>query len=802
MIIEDQAAGSGNPRPAAVSRPDAADLVQGRGEFFGDIDLPGTAHVALVRSPHPHARIISVDTNAALAHPGVLDVVSGADLADSPEIPHNVDPVGVGGQHVHVRPLAHGKAVYAGEPVAAVVGETPGDAAAGAARVQVTYEPLPFVLDAAEARAEGAPRVIDEWTTNVIVSGQAGSGEAEAAMARAAQVISGELSMHRSTSAPLETRGYLAQWNRRSGRLTFWGTANNPHPLRAELSQALGVPESKIRVIAPRAGGSFGLKMHGHPEEVLVCILARRLGRPVRWTEDRAHCMLIGAREHTITYQAGFDPAGRVTALKADVVSNLGAPAGLPGWGMSLVGTLALPNGYDITDCALTWTAVATNKAPWNGARGYGKELAAVLMERIMDRVAASTGVDPAEVRRRNWVRADQFPHSTATGLQLDSGDYHALLDRVLAAADYKQLKESAPSAPGRLRGLGLSFEIVPESVDLPGSLVSGSDTTAVRMDPQGNVTVLTGVTSPGSGSDRGIAQLVARILGIDPDAVTVIQGDTDLCPYGYGNLSARSLVAGGGAAVLAAEDIAAKLKIVAAAMLHAPESFSPGNVVLSGGMAAIPATAEPASADQVIPIPVVANAVHTLAFIVGLGIDPALESVRTYRPGNIRHFPDASGHINPFSTYSNAVHLSVVEIEPDTGVLHLMRHLVAHDCGTVVNAALVEGQVRGAVAMCLGTIRGEHLSYGTDGRPRAAGFKTYLTTRAPDLPRIEVLHQETPSPFTFNGAKGGGEVGVGGAMAAVLNAVNDALAPLGASVESTPLDPPRLLSAIKKAKK
>ncbi|MET9080736.1 xanthine dehydrogenase family protein molybdopterin-binding subunit [Streptomyces sp. NPDC004237] len=776
-----------------MSRPDAPDLVRGRGVYFQDVTLPGLTHVFLVRSPHPHARILAVDTTEALAALGVVAVVTGADLADLPEIPHNVDPVGIGGQHVEIRALPVGTVNYAGQPVAAVVARTPADAAAAAPLVRVDYEPLPFVLDADEAAQPGAPTVVVGWTGNVIVAGVAADHDVDPVLAGAAHVINGEIRLHRAGPAPLETRGYMADWDRRAGRLTFWGTAQNPHPLRSGLASALGLPEHRIRVIAPRPGGSFGLKMHGYPEEVLVCALARRLGRPVRWIEDRADCMLVGAREHTVRYTAGADASGRVLALRADVTSNLGAPTGLPGWGMSMVGTLGLPNGYDIAACALTWRAVATNKAPWNGARGYGKELTAVLMERLMDRVAAAAGLDPAEVRRRNWVRRDQFPHPTPTGLQLDSGDYHALLDLLLSRADHHALRAGhGPAGDGLLRGVGLAFEVVPESVDLPGSLVSGAETSTVRMDPEGHTTVLTGATSPGGGSDRGIAQLVAAELGVHPDTVGVVQGDTDRCPYGYGNLSSRSLVAGGGAAVLAARDIAAKLRTVAAAMLHS----DPEKIRLSDGFAVVEGAPE-----QAVPLPAVAHAVHTLAFILALGIDPSLEATRTYRPGNIRHLPDDTGHINPFATYSNALHLCVVDVEEDTGIVHVRRHVVAHDCGTIVNETLVEGQIRGAVAMGIGTALGEHLRYDADGRPLATGFKTYLMARTTDLPRIEVLHQQTPSPFTFNGAKGAGEVGVGGAMAAVVNAVNDALATVGTEIDALPLDPPHVLAALQRGR-
>jgi carbon-monoxide dehydrogenase large subunit len=391
-------------------------------------------------------------------------------------------------------------------------------------------------------------------------------------------------------------------------------------------------------------------------------------------------------------------------------------------------------------------------------------------------------------------VRADEFPYPTPTGLCLDSGDYHGLLERALRAADYKTQRAAQQQAreDGRLFGIGLAFEVVPESVDLPGSLVSGVDTSTVRMDPSGHVTVLTGVMSPGSGSDRGIARLVGAELGLDHADITVVQGDTDLCPYGFGTLSSRALVAGGGAAVLAAQDVAGKLRTVAAAMLHTDAD----NIVLDGGMAAN--TDGPP--DAAVPIPAVAHAVYTLGFILALGIEPSLESTRSYRPGNIRHLPDDKGHIQPFSTYSNAMHVTTVEVEPDTGEITLLRHVMAHDCGTVVDEARVEGQLHGAVAMGIGLALSEELPYTDDGHPVATGFKTYLLPRSTDMPPIELVHQFTPSPFTFNGAKGAGEVGVGGTVAALLNAVNDAVRPLGVRIDRLPLDPPRVLAALARA--
>jgi carbon-monoxide dehydrogenase large subunit len=343
----------------------------------------------------------------------------------------------------------------------------------------------------------------------------------------------------------------------------------------------------------------------------------------------------------------------------------------------------------------------------------------------------------------------------------------------------------------GRLCGIGIGFELTPEGSDIPGALVGGTDTSTVKMDPSGQVTVLTGVTSPGSGNDTAIAQIVAEEIGVELSDVTVVQGDSSLCPYGFGNISSRSLVAGGGAAALAAQDIADKLRTVAATMLHSEPSL----VSVGGGMATV--VDEP---EKAVPLPAVAHAVYTLGYILALGIEPSLESTRTFRPENIRHLPDERGRIQPFATFPNALHVAVVEVDGETGLVELRRYVVAHDCGTVVNPTFVDGQIRGGVAMGIGAVMGEELVYASDGALQTEGFKTYLLPRATDLPPIEIEHQVTPSPFTYRGAKGAGEAGFAGAQAALLGAVSDAIRPLGARIDRLPLSAPNVLAALRAA--
>lgn len=778
-----------------VRKHDGDEFLLGRARYTGDLSLPGMVHAALVRSPHAHARILGVDASRALARPEVHAVLTGEqalELVD--EVPHSMDPAHVGGHHGPIRVLAAGKTVFAGEPVAAVVADTEGDALAAAAEVQVSYEPLPHVLDADAALAPHAPLVYEQWGTNLIIGGTIGPDDFDEIAQGCPHVIEGEVRGHRGNAAPMEPRAFLTDWDARSGRLTVYGTTQNPHPLRATLAQALRMREADIQVIAPRIGGSFGLKMYGSREDVLIAALARLVQRPVRWFEDRASALLPGTREQVLRYRVACDGDGRVAALDVDMLSNHGAIGNGHGWGMAFVGALTVGAGYALDHCHVTYRVVATNKAPWGGTKPFGKDGATLVMEHALDRVAEATGVDPAEVRRRNFLSPGAFPHVHTSGFELDSGNYAGTLELALARLGYEDARAQQAQAmqAGRHLGIGIGFELMPENADVPGALVAAFDTTTVRMNPSGDVTVLTGVTSPGSGSDTGIAQIVAHELGVPLSDVTLVQGDTDRTPFGYGNLSSRSIVTGGSSAALAARDVAAKLRAVAGAMLEVPAD----EIGLRDGTATVAGS----EAAKTLPIADVAAAVFSLAYVVALGVEPNLESTRTHRPPNIRHVPDGLGRLNTYSTYPFAVHVSMVEVDPETGVLTVLRHVVAHDCGTVINPMLVDGQVVGGAAMGLGAALGEEFVYGDDGRAVSVGFKTYLLARADDLPEIEVEHQVTPTPVTPLGAKGVGEAGFSGAQSALLGAVNDALRPLGTRIDRLPASPPNVLRAIRAA--
>lgn len=769
-------------------------FLTGRARFVDDVELAGTVHAAILRSPHAHARIRRIDLARARAHPACLAAIDGEGLAAvAGPIPHRTDPRAVGGQQLDVWPLARGKAVWQGEPVAAVVAATRNDAEALLDLIDVEWEPLRPLVDAEAAVAPGVEPIHAGWPDNVLTRIRYAHGDVDAALAAAPHRLADSFAIQRYSTQPIEPRAYLADWDPRGRRLTLHTTAQNPHTNRHTLAQTLRLEEAQIRLLAPDIGGGFGFKMHSYPEEAVACVLSLQLGRPVKWVESRSDALLVGGREHLHRWEVGFDGEGRLLALRDRFLANVGAIISTPGWGMARLSALTAPGGYRVPASEVEATVVITNKGPWNASRGYGKEATALVLEHIADRVAAHLGLDPAEVRRVNFVPAEEFPYRTNSGLRLDSGRYHEALERALAAAGYDEARQeqALARAAGRLPGVGIAFEVTPEAADFPGTMTGGFDTATVRVDPTGRVTVLTGVTTPGTGNDGAVAQVVAGIVGVRTEEVTVVQGDTDSCPFGFGNGNGRSTVMGCGSAQLAAEDVAAKLRIVAAALLGARED----EIELVDGAARVAA-----APGRSVPLQQVAFTVYTQAFALARGVEPPLEATRVYRPGNIDHTPDAEGRIQPYTTFSYAVHVALVDVDRETGKVELLRHLVVDDCGTMVNPVAVRGQMVGAVAMGVGAALLEELTYDTEGRLLVDRFKTYLVPRSTDLPEVEVEHMETPSPFTSLGAKGAGEAGVGGAKAAIQNAVLDALSPLGAVVRRMPLTPPNVLRLIREA--
>jgi carbon-monoxide dehydrogenase large subunit len=781
-------------QPARTLGGDA--FVAGRAKYTSDFQFPQQLHAHVVRSPYASARIRRVDLSGALKVSGVVLAMEGQEAAKLLDpVPHYIDPAGFGGKTLPIRCLALEKVWHYGQPVAVVVAEDKRTARYAASRVQVEYEPLPVVLDAEEAIRPDAPLVVPGWDSNSIMALPFVNGEADKALERAHRVVKTKVRIHRFSTQPIEMRVYNAVPDPETHGLTFYGTAQNPHPLRHVLSQALKLPENRIRIVAPAIGGAFGMKMHGHPEEALVCLLALRTGRPVKWVEEREECLLIGAREQLHEVELAVTKEGEILALRDRALANTGAPSACPGWGMAFLTGLTMPGPYKVRDVDVTMNIVVTNKPSWNASRGYGKEATALALELAIDNTARELGVDPVEMRLRNFVPKEAFPYDSPTGLIYDSGDYAGCVRKALealGAAEWKQ-KQREARAQGRLLGIGLAYELTPEGGAIPGTMVAGYDSSTVRVGPDGSVMLLTGVTTPGTGNPTGMAQIVADELGVELESIRVVQGDTTACPYGFGNYSGRSTIVGGGAAAMAAREVRAKIVTIAGALLGVDTS----SVTLERGL-----LRSPVAPGKTLTLKEVAYACYTRAYDIGLAITPPLEATCTFRPGLIRHTPDAAGRINPYPSYSNAAYAVVCEIDRDTGQVKLLKFAAAHDCGKAINPVLVEGQACGAIAFGIGGMLNEEIRFDERGKQLTGSFVDYVMPRALDVPAIAMAHHDTPNPVTYMGLKGAGEAGVGGSAAAVVNAVNDALAPLGVAIHELPLTAPRVWAAIQSAAK
>ncbi|HEY2526218.1 MAG TPA: xanthine dehydrogenase family protein molybdopterin-binding subunit, partial [Candidatus Binataceae bacterium] len=609
-------------------------LVAGRGIYVGDVTLPGMLHMALVRSIYAHALIKSIDARAAEATAGVVCVVTGEEIRrNTKPIPQPYNKAGIGVRAYDWYPLAHDKVRYVGEALAVVVAEDKYTAHKAAELVEVEYEELPVVADAERGMAPGAPLIEPSWGTNLVMDRVTEAGDVAGAFAAADGVIKGTISTQRYMAAPMEPRGYLASYDTFRDQLTVWASTQSPHPLRTFIAHIIGMEESRIRVIQPNVGGAFGSKIPTYQEEPLTAYLARKLGRPVKWIEERSENLLTGghAREQKVHFEAAYKRDGQVTGLKVKIVADVGAPAALAGWEMSLVTTFCIPTVYKIPNCHVELYPVVTNKCPWNAYRGFGKETASFLMDRVMDGVAKETGLDRVAVRMRNFIQPEEFPYQQASGVILDSGNYPGAMRKLLdlvGYADFPRLQADA-LREGRRIGLGLGQELVAEGCSLPTSLlVAGYDGATVRVNPSGQVTVLTGVTSPGSGNETAMAQIAADTLGVDISAVRVVQGDTELCPWGLGNYSSRAVIMGGSATFVAASDIREKIFKVAGHMLE----VLPADLQCKGGKI-FPKDA-PA---RFVPFNDVVNTIYSDTFgIHAKEIEPGLEATRYFRHPNI----------------------------------------------------------------------------------------------------------------------------------------------------------------------
>ncbi|HEV8641748.1 MAG TPA: xanthine dehydrogenase family protein molybdopterin-binding subunit [Methylomirabilota bacterium] len=778
---------------SAVPRKEDARLVTGRGGYMDDLSRPGLVHAAMLRSPHAHARVVSVDTRAAEAMPGVLAVLTGAEAArmSGPIRPLIPTPV-----PLRDYCLAVDRVRFAGEPVAAVAAVDRATAEDAIERIVVQYEPLPAIVDPEKALAPGAPLLYPELGTNVLWHDVFTYGDVDGAFARADGVLRERFEIQRYASTPLETFGAIAEHDSGTGAYTFWTNDQRPGLTLAILAESLGVPQSRLRLVVPDVGGAFGNKRR--PAYLLVCaLLARKSGRPVKWIEDRLENLaaLMHAANGVMDVELAYSADGTVLALRVRDVTDEGKNLVSPAQ-HNLIKLGNIANGYRIGALRYEPYSVLTNKCPSGANRGIGKPFMCFAIERAMTLLARRLGLDPAEVRLRNYVRAEQMPYTTPPGARYDSGDYPATLQTALARFDYEhwRAEQRRARADGRLLGIGIATSVEPAGTNLASyELITGrraasgsAEAAMVRMEPDGTVRAAIGDPASGQGYETVIAQIVADELGLTPEQVHVERGfDSATTPWLYlsGNYSNKFSVTDVGAVLGAARKVRDKLVRIAAHRLEA----APADVELSGGEARVRGV--PARALSLREL-----ARTAYADVLGLppGLPPGLEARHAHQ-NPLAEPVDAARRVRSQLVFSNAAHVCLVEVNPRTGAVTILKHVVVHDCGRELNPLIVEGMVHGSTVHGMGAALLEEFRYDERGQLLTATFMDYLKPTALDVPDIEVDRLEHPSPFTPLGAKGVGEGGAIPAPAAVANAVEDALAPFGVVIRSLPITPERV---------
>jgi aerobic carbon-monoxide dehydrogenase large subunit len=774
-------------------------LVAGRGTYVSDLALPGMAHAAVLRSPHAHARIRAIDVAAAECLPGVLCVVTGREVqANTRPIPEGWDTSEIGAKGVQWYALAPERVRFVGEAVAAVVAEDKYTAYQALERIQVDYEVRPAVTNARAALEPGSPLVEPTWGDNILLARDFGSGDPDQAFDTAEQVIRGVVRSQRVTGVPIEPRGIVASHDPYTDQLTFWEATQQPHPVRSFVAQTLGIAENSIRVIQPQVGGAFGLKQPTSQEEPLIAYLSRKLGRPVKWIEERTESFQTGghSREVSCEYEAALGRDGTVAGLRVKIIADVGAPTAYLGWSMAFVTAYCIPTLYQIPHVHVQLFAVVTNKCPWTPYRGFGKDVAAFLMDRVMDHAAKATGRDRASIRLTNLIPPDRFPYSQVSGAILDSGNYPRALRRVLEMIDYEHFPalQAAARQEGRYIGLGIGQELTPEGCAVPGSLMNhGYDGATVRMNPTGGVAVLSGVTSPGTGNETALAQIAADELGCALEDVRVIQGDTDVCPWGLGNYSSRSVIYGGSAVQIAAGEVRDKLLRVAGGMLEA----APADLEIVAGEVRVKG-----APTRVVALRDVAAQVYRHTFGPHAeGVEPGLEATRYFRIQNVYHQPERDGRFSTYPTWPYGAAACIVEVDPETGQVKLLRYCLVEDAGRIVNPLLATANLHGGITQGIGSTLYEQLVYDDGGQLQTATLMDYTIPTAVEVPRLELEHQETLSPFTPLGTKGVGESGLGSVPGAIASAVENAFPELDLQLAELPLTPNRVWRAIQQAR-
>ncbi|MBI4529598.1 MAG: xanthine dehydrogenase family protein molybdopterin-binding subunit [Deltaproteobacteria bacterium] len=779
------------PLGNAVPRKETSRFVAGKGTYVDDILLPGTLYAAFVRSPYAHARIQTINSDAALSMPGVRAVFTGRDLVGK------LRPLKAGGspivREVQYYPLALHKTKYFGEPVAAVIADSRYLAEDAIETIAVDYDPLPAVVDAEQALASGATRVHDELKSNMVLEYHFSTAGIEQIFEKADRVFSERIRSQRLSACPIEPRAYLADWNSESGQLTFWSTTANPHGLKSRLADFLGLHENNVRVIAPDVGGSFGAKVVTYQEEFLLPYLSMRLGRPVKWCETRVEHLRNArhGRDQIHYIQLAVKTDGTVLAIKDKIIGDLGASYSVDP--SMMASTLYIPAVYDVQNYAVDSYGVATNKTTHGPVRGIGKADASYVIERMMDIVARGLGMDPVDIRQKNLIPAEAFPYRSVTGALYDSGQYHLCLNRTVEAAGYQELRQEQKRLrdEGVYRGIGVAFVMEPTSssrIQDPRGYAS----CRVRIEPSGAMNVFSSMGEQGQGHETTLAQIVASHLGTSAEKVHVIHGDTSLTPYGFGTASSRSSVVLMPAAWIAGAKVREKVLAIASRKLKIP----PQELELQEGKIYVRE-----NPDRNIELAEIVRVAYRAIHQLPENMEPELEATGYFVSPNIDYEPDELGRMNTFSSYPYAAVVAVVDVDVETGFVKIVKYFTVHDCGNMINPRIVETQHYGSIIQGLGATFYEELRYDDEGRLLTSTFMDYSLPSVAEVPDIHLGHLVTPNPFTPLGAKGAGETGMLGPPPALSSAIEDALSPLGVKLRDTPLTPEKILHLIACAK-
>lgn len=783
----------GNPdRPNSyigktVPRPNAGRLVEGRGRYVDDISLPRMVHVVFVRSPFAHAKILGIDAEEAKSVKGVLRIFTGTDLAEvcTPWVAVLEHLKGLKSPPEH--PMAMDRSCWVGEPVAAVVATSRAAAEDGAALVEVDYDPLPVVADMMTALDAATPVLHPEMGDNLAFLRLHEQGDVDSVFETAHKVVSANFKTARHTGVTLEPRSILVDWNPSEGQMTAYHATQAPHMMQTVLAEHLDVPESRVRVICGDVGGSYGIKVHVYPDEVATAAIAKIMARPVKFIADRLESFTtdIHARDHEIDAKIAVDAEGKILALDVDDWTAIGAYSVYPRTsaieGNQVVNLCGGP--YDFANYRAKTTVVFQNKTPTCQYRAVGHPIAVAVTEGLVDMAAAELGIDPVEIRRRNMYADDTYPVTSPANMRFEGLSHHQSMDKLLELMDYDALRSEQAEARARgvHRGIGIASFIEltnpsPFMYGIGGARISAQDGCTVRMDPDGSIVALSGVTEQGQGTEAMLSQVVAEGVGVLPSNVRVITGDTQVTPYGGGTWASRGAGIGGEAALRSARALRDSILEVAASMLQADQAsldVRDGHVV------------DAETGAKRMPLEELGRIVYFRGDTLPKGLPRELVQTRHYITSEY-----------PFA-FTNGVQASYLEVDIETGIVSLLKHWCVEDCGRIINPQLVDEQIRGGIVQGLGGALFEEIHYDDEGQLLNGSMADYLVPMAGEMPDMVVGHIETPTQESALGAKGAGEAGTAGAPAAVMNAINDALRPLGAQVTEMPFTPERILRAL-----